>query len=255
MSENITSALEILNDADILITELEKDISDFFALSPYKIVVEHNVKTGYDTHKIKLISEIPGQFRSKVRHIASDIRSSLDHVAYSAAIATGKKKPRNTYFPFAKNESEASNIRKNKCRDLPEEIFNVFWSFKPYNGGNNTLYGLNEIANCNKHRSVVPVGHGLSGGQMMIKFSCDGKCHSIGIPPVWDSVKNEVTLCVVDSAANTSYDIQLGFDICFGDIEILKGQSVLHVLKNLLELSKSIIHTANDEGMRIGIFK
>lgn len=255
MSENVSSALEILNDASMLINDLEREISDFFKFNPYQRVIEHNAKTRSDTHKIKLVREIPGQFRSKARHIASDIRSSLDHVAYAAAIATGKKNPRKTYFPFAKSESEASDVRNSRCRDFPEEIFDVFWSFKPYGGGNNTLYGLNEIANCNKHRSVVPVGHGLSGSQMMTNFSCDGMCHSMAFPPVWDSVKNEAILCVVDSAANTNYDIQLGFDICFGDVEILKGHSVLGVLRNLCVLSESIIIAANKGGIRMGIFK
>jgi hypothetical protein len=255
MSESINSALEILNDASILIDDLEREIADFFKLNPYRRVVEHNSRTRADTHKIRLIREMPGQFRSKARHIASDIRSSLDHVAYAAAIATGKKAPRFTYFPFARSVTEASNVKSSRCKDYPQEIFDVFWGFEPYLGGNDTLYSLNEIANCNKHRSVVPVGQGLSGNQMMTNFSCDGMCHFMAFPPTWDSSKNEAILCIVDSAANTNYDIQLGFDICFGDIEILRGQSVLGVLRNLFSLSGSIIQAAKEEGIRIGIFK
>lgn len=254
MSENTNSAIEILNDASTLIDDLEREVEHFFQSNPYQRIIEHDAKTSTDTHKIKLIREIPGQFRSKTRHIASDIRSSLDHLGYAAAIATGKLNPRKTYFPFAKAESEASNIRKQNCKDFPQEIFDVFWSFKPYLGGDEFLYALNEIANCNKHRSVVPVGHGLGGNQMMTSFSCDGLCHSMAFPPAWDISENEAILCVVESAANTNYEIQLGFDICFDDIDILRGHSVLGVLRHLCGVAKAIINAVDAEGVRIGIF-
>lgn len=254
MSENTNSAMKVLNDASLLIDNLERDIKTFFQSAPHQRVIEHNAKTGADTHKIKLVREIPGQFRSTARHIASDIRSALDHVGYAAAIATGKSNPKKTYFPFAKAESEASNIRKRNCKDFPQEIFDVFWSFKPYSGGDDTLYALNEIANCNKHRSVVPVGHGMGGQQMMTNFSCDGFCHSMAFPPTWDTSKNEAILCVVDSNANTNYDIHLSFEICFGDIKALGGQSTLRVLRYLLDVTKAIILAADAEGVKMGLF-
>lgn len=254
MFENLKSASEILDDASAQIEEFERQVASFFDSQPYQRVVEHDAKTRSDTHKIKLTREIPGQFRSNARHIASDIRSSLDHIGYASAIATGKSNPRKTHFPFARSAGEAGNVKKRNCKDLPNEIFDVFWSFQPYLGGDDTLWALNEIANCNKHRSVVPVGHGLSGGQMMTNFSCDGMCHEMAFPPNWDAEKNEAILCVVDSTANTNYNLQLGFDICFGDIDVLRRQPVIPVLKYLRDIARNIVHAADSEGVRIGIF-
>ena len=254
MSENINSSLEVLSDASIMIDDLERDIYRFFKSDPYQRFIEHDANRRTDTHKIKLIREIPALFRNKTRHIASDIRSSLDNIGYAASVATGKLNPSKTYFPFASAESEASNIRERNCRDFPQEIFDVFWSFEPFLGGDEILWALNEIANCNKHRSVVPVGHGLDGRQIIQDYSCDGLCHSMAFPPTWDSSKNEMILFVVDSAANTDYNIHLGFDICFEDINVLRGHSTLIALKHLCSLAKSIAHSAHAEGMRIGIF-
>lgn len=254
MSANSKSSIEMLNDAGSQIDDLERDVMRFFKSNPYSRVIEQNTDNGADTHKIKLSREIPGQFRSKTRHIASDIRSSLDHICYAASIATGKVKPRKTYFPFARSESEIDNVRKNRCADFPQEIFDILWGFKPYLGGDETLWSLNEIANCNKHRSIVPVGHGLAGNQMMANFSCDGLCHEMAFPPVWDAIKNEAILCVVDSAANTNYNIQIRFDICFGDIDIVRNAPVLGVLRTLHRTAKTIISAADAEGVRIGIF-
>lgn len=244
----------MLDDASAQIEELEKQVNIFFSSQPYHRLIEHDAKTRSDTHKIKLIREIPGQLRSSARHIASDIRSSLDHIGYASAIAIGKTKPKNTYFPFARSANEDNSLKKGRCKDLPDEIFDVFWSFKPYIGGDDTLWALNEIANCNKHRSVVPVGHGLSGDQMMDSFSCDGMCYEMAFPPSWDTEKGEAILCVVDSDANTRYQVQLGFDICFGEVEVLNGQPVISVLKYLEKLSRNIVSAADSEGVRIGIF-
>lgn len=246
--------MEILNDAKDQISKFENEINSFFQSNPYKRVIEHNTKESTDTHKIKLIREIPGQFRSRTRHIASDIRSSLDHIGYAAAIASGKINPKKTYFPFGKSIDEENNLRNRNCKDYPKEIFDVFWSFKPYIGGNSLLWALNEIANCNKHRAIVPIGHGLAGGQMMDHFSCDGLCHFMGFPPIWDSEANEATLCIVDSTANTNYEISLTFGISFGDIDIVKGTPILDTLKALHNLAERIILASDAEGIRIGIF-
>jgi hypothetical protein len=254
MPKTIESALEVFQDASSQILDLERHVNTFFQSNPYQRVIEHNTKTGADTHKVKLVREIPGQFRSQVRHIASDLRSSLDHIGYAAAIGSGKINPRKTYFPFAKSESERSNVRSRNCQDFPTEIFDLFWNFKPYLGGDETLWALNEIANCNKHRAVVPVGHGLAGGQMMTSFSCDGMCYEMAFPPAWCTSKNEAILCVVESGANTNYSIQLGFDICFGEVQILNKNPVLPVLTYLRDKVKAIISASAIEGARIGVF-
>ncbi|MFT0547876.1 hypothetical protein ACMHYO_16295 [Allopusillimonas ginsengisoli] len=254
MSENLNSASAMLDDASAEIEELEKQVAIFFDSQPYQRVVEHDARTRSDTHKIKMTRQIPGQFRSKARHIASDIRSSLDHIGYASAIATGKSKPKKASFPFARSADEATNVRKRNCQDLPDEIFDVFWSFQPYLGGDNILWALNELANCNKHRSIVPVGQGLSGAQMIHNFSCDGICHELAFPSQWDTEKSEAILCVVDNAANTNYNIQLGFDIWFGEIDVLRGQPVIPVLKYFEKLARNIVRAADSEGVRIGIF-
>ncbi|NVK74890.1 MAG: hypothetical protein HWE24_15580 [Oceanospirillaceae bacterium] len=254
MSTDLGSAKEMLADAKTLLEELEASAASFFQSRPYKTVIEYNSKNGSDTHKIKLTQQVPGQFRSKARHIASDIRGSLDHVGYAAALSSGKNKPRKTMFPFAKSEDEESNVRKQNCKDLPSEIFNEFWSFKPFIGGDSILWSLNEIANCNKHRSIVPVGHGLSGGQMVRNFHCDGLCHEMAFPPRWDINNNEAVICVVDSRATTTYDMQLGFNLCFGEIEVIQGRPVIDTLKYLLKKAEEIVERAELKGKEIGLF-
>lgn len=254
MSTKLDSAKEMLADAQALLEELDKSVTSFFQASPYKTVIEYNAKNGSNTHKIKLTQELPGRVRSQVRHIASDIRGALDHVGYAAALCSGNSKPRKTMFPFAKSIDEERNVKTRNCKDLPEEIFNEFWGFKPYIGGDNVLWSLNEIANCNKHRAVVPVGHGLFGEQMARNFHCDGLCHEMAFPPRWDVNKNEAIICVVDSRATTTYDMQLGFSLCFGEIDVVKGQPVVDILKYLLQKAKDIVESSEKKGKELGIF-
>lgn len=166
----------------------------------------------------------------------------------------GKNNPKKAMFPFAKSADEESNVRKRNCKDLPEEIFNEFWNFKPFIGGDNILWSLNEIANCNKHRAIVPVGHGLSGSQMVRNFHCDGLCHEIMLPTRWDVSKSEAIICVVDSKATVTYDMQLGFNLCFGEIDVVKGQPVINTLKYLLQKAKEVIESSEIKGKEIGLF-
>lgn len=254
MPTDLDSAKEMLGDAKALLDEFENSVASFFRTAPYKTVIEYSAKNGSNTHKIKLTQEIPGQFRSKARHIASDIRGALDHAGYAAALASGKNNPKKAMFPFAKSADEESNVRKRNCKDLPEEIFNEFWNFKPFIGGDNILWSLNEIANCNKHRAIVPVGHGLSGSQMVRNFHYDGLCHEIMLPTRWDVSKSEAIICVVDSKATVTYDMQLGFNLCFGEIDVVKGQPVINTLKYLLQKAKEVIESSEIKGKEIGLF-
>lgn len=254
MLKDLESAKEMLMDASSLLEELEASVASFFNSRPYKKIIEHNGKNRSDTHKIKLTQQIPGQFRGKARHIASDIRSSLDHLGYASALSSEKNKPRKTMFPFARSVDEKENVRKRNCKDIPLEIFQTFWSFQPFIGGDNILWSLNEIANCNKHRSIVPIAQELSGEQMVRNFHCDGLCYEMAFPPSWDIVNNELVICVVDSRANTTYDIQLGFDLCFGEIEKVQGQPVIRTLKYLLNKAENIVASVESKGKEIGLF-
>ncbi len=253
MTDYLISAKEMLNDAKVGLQELEYEMGVFFQSKPYQSVVERDSKRNVDTHKIKMDREIPGKFRSKTRHIASDIRSLLDQLGYTTALADGKLKPRNTYFPFSSSVEFKESTRK-RCKDIPNEIFDLFWSFEPFKDGDNVFWSLNEIANCNKHRSVVPVGNSLSGNQMIKNFNCEEGLIELAFPPRWDTDNNEAIICIVSSNSNVTYEINLSFDICFGDIEVLRGYPVLGVLKYIILKAEEVVKLTEIKGQETGLF-
>ncbi len=76
----------------------------------------------------------------------------------------------------------------------------------------------------------------------------------MAFPPIWDINKNEAIICEVDARATTTYDMQLGFNLCFGEIEIVKGQPVVDTLNYLLKKAINIVESSERKGKEIGIF-
>ncbi|KKK99838.1 hypothetical protein EIK76_01275 [Rheinheimera mesophila] len=243
MSDGLSSSKELLADAKNALGELKVIIQNFFSSNPYHVVIEKNEEYESSLHKIKLKRDMPRDLRTKTRHIALDIRGALDHVGYAAALSDGKTKPKKTMFPFAKSESEKTNVKNKNCKDLPQDIFELFWSFKPFIGGDDILWSLNEVANCSKHRIIVPVGNALHGRQIINNFSCDG-WFDVDFPVYWDAKKDEAIICLVHSRAKTSYDIELGFNLNFGEVDIIEGKPVIETLEYILKKADEIINCA-----------
>jgi hypothetical protein len=97
-------------------------------------------------------------------------------------------------------------------KDLPTEIRALFCEFKPYKGGNNTLWGLNELCNTPKHKMLYPVA--IGSGNITVNASYSLNADAIK-EPVWDREKNEIKFATIRpggqviSHLNTSFAIVL----------------------------------------------
>jgi hypothetical protein len=50
------------------------------------------------------------------------LRAALDQVAYATAVAAGKVRPKNSYFPVADDAAQLETVIKGRCGDLPNEV-------------------------------------------------------------------------------------------------------------------------------------
>ena len=242
----------LLAGANEDINELEGQIRAFFDPTPYARVVEHNPKTGFDTHKLKLTKKFPESLSRRAAHIAADLRSTLDQAGFACAKASGNTRLKNTYFPFAPTVADIDRVIRGRCKDLPPEIVTLFRSFNAYRGGDDLLWALNEIANSRKHRIIVPIGQGTGGG-MIKNFRCPGRLKSMGFPPRWDTIKNEVILCEVAHDSNTTYNLSISFYVGFGKIDVVGGKPVDRVLNALSSKVSGILSATEAEATRIGL--
>jgi hypothetical protein len=84
----------------------------------------------------------------------NNLRATLDQIGYSAAIASGKVKPRSTKFLFGGDVKDLSNWNS---KDLPAEIVDLFRSTEPYeHGSGQLLWAINKLCNTKKHANLAP---------------------------------------------------------------------------------------------------
>lgn len=89
-----------------------------------------------------------------------NVRSSLDHLAWSLALKVNRKPPRRICFPIEKEDSLDAQINITKAtHGIPEEAIAIMKSLQPYNSGNayksTHLWRLHALWNLDKHRSIA----------------------------------------------------------------------------------------------------
>jgi hypothetical protein len=252
MNDPFESSRSWIRGAHEDILNLHAEFSAFVESNPYTKLVEEDPHCGFDIHKVKLTRNIPEKLSRDTVTVAIALRSALDHAGYAAALACGNKKLRATYFPFARTALDLDNVINRRCKDVPTDIVALFRSFKPYLGGDDLLWALNEIANGGKHRMITAVGQGIGGG-VINNFRCTGGVRDFAFPPRWDSAKGEMVLCSIKHGAEAQYDLDISFFIAFGDVEVVRDQSVTTVLQALGRKVEGIVNATEIEARRIGL--
>jgi hypothetical protein len=169
------------------IGDLANQINAFMDGKPWTHLVENNVDGTKNLHKIKFTKRLPEDTSCMVFDAANNIRSVLDQMAFAIAVKhTGIIKPKSAKFPFGPTEFDMLNNSKGACKDLPPEISSLFESFRPYKGGNNLLWALNELANTPKHETIVPVGIGGATTSFLPPGIIRGEL--VIQPPSWDPI-------------------------------------------------------------------
>jgi hypothetical protein len=219
---------------------LESEIGAFFDKRPYTRVIDYDSDTRQDVHKIRLTAKLPGKLSRILKDCTSNLRDALDHAVYAAAVSLGVKHPKNTGFPFA---NDATHLDGELARwifaDVPPEIRSCLRGFKPYPGGNDILVALNRIRNPNTHRVIVPVGTANTGGSVSLQHGIVSEV-VMGFSN-WDASKNEIEYLRVGRNSQLQYQVQVTFDVTFGDIEIVGGQPVTGVLRKMASEVERVI--------------
>lgn len=226
------------------IRELDRQIVEFFKSEPYEQVVDLDAERGQEVHKIKLVKPMPIALPGIAFDAASNLRAALDQAIYAI-------KPRkNAFFPIAPDLPHFENTVNGRCKHLPIEIVDLLRTFKPYKGGNNVLWALNEICNANKHASIRPVAvasHGIQYGRMMMNAGA-----SI-LPAVWDREKNEMEIIRLSPGGKFEADFDFASRIAICDVEIIDGLPVDAVLNEFARVVEGVVMALEAESRRLGL--
>jgi hypothetical protein len=241
------------------VAELDAASAVFLNSEPYRRIVEPDIDGVAQLHKIKLAAPFPEELSDLVEDALDSLRAVLDHTAYCAAVASGKGSPEYAFFPFSNTAENWENRANGLCKDVPGDIVALFRSFKPYKGGNDPLWALNEIRNSSQHAILVPVGHAsfrVFSKILSMKAPEHGSVSfdpPIWTPGTWDGAKNEMVIFRADPGTELDYDIEFSPSISFGDVPVFANEPVLTVLNYLARMVESVLLATEAECRRLGL--
>src|SRR5436190_12345909 len=158
MADIFSSPRQMLRNAKRHLANLEIEINRFGEEKPWAYVIEDDPDTPTKIHKVKFTKQLSEFLPGIVFDCANNLRPVLDQTAFAIAVRhTRNSRPKSAKFPFGPDELHMLNNLSGGCKDLPTEIRDLFKSFKPYKGGNNALWALNELCNVPKHMLLYPV--------------------------------------------------------------------------------------------------
>ncbi len=255
MADIFKSPKSMIRHAERHIAEFQARINAFFHDKPWAIVVEKDSDGVTNVLKVKFTKELSDELPHLVFDAANNLRSALDQIAFVVGVKhKGIDSPKSAKFPFGPTEADMLNNLAGGCKDLPTEIRDLFKGFKPYKGGNNALWALNELCNTPKHKILYPAV--MEGG--VVGFGRGGFTIGSGglhIRRRWDSEKNEMEFARwPEGALQGDPNFQVTFGVTLGDVDqVIRGQEPVMMLYIMTNAVNSVLMATEAECRRIGL--
>jgi hypothetical protein len=258
MADMFKSPKGMLNRAKRHLADLEAQFNAFMRDKPWTVVAEKEPDGVTNALKVKFTKRLAEDLPNVVFDCANNLRSVLDQMAFAiGAKHTGLSNPKSAKFPFGPTEADMLNNRKGGCKDLPTEIGDFFAAFKPYKGGNNTLWGLNELCNAPKHKMIYPLAIGGGGLGLGGNFVVGGGGIRLNPSRGWDREINEITFATFpDGAIQGNPNFHIAFTVAFDEVdEVIRGQNPINALRAMTGEVERILVAAQRECRRIGLIQ
>ena len=99
----------------------------------------------------------------------SNLRAALDQAICASIISIRGPRVRikRTYFPFADGAGDLQEAMRKRCKKVPAEIKTLVKGFKPYKGGDHTLWPLHRLDILRKHERLLSTSPDVKGFLMI----------------------------------------------------------------------------------------
>lgn len=250
MLDHFASSRLRISGAESDIVDIKNALEAFGERNPCSVVSELDAQRANYIHKFVFAGPLPNVVTLRAIGLIEHLRAALDICGSGAATAHGKNGKRASKFPFGDTAAEVKNNVEGGGKNLPDDIKTLFCSFKPYKGGNDLLWALNQLANCQKHDIIIPANVDMVTGTLDRILEGEGTL----LDAEWDSAKNEIPFAItaVDRGKIT-YDFDLRFTIAFGEVDVVKGKPAFAVFRALIGIVTGIVDATEAECRRIGI--
>jgi hypothetical protein len=252
MLNAFASPKQLISHARDEINETEGMVGAFIASQQYARVIYVDSNTGEQIHRVRVTGPaLPPKVTNIVKDAAGNLRDALDHAAYSAAIVINGGEPRDTGFPFAKDAAGVEGeLASKRLRGNPSEIRPILAGFNPHEGGNETLWTMNQIRNPSTHRFIVPVGSaamstgiGISSGTI--------NSGSFGYS-FWDATANEVEYLRIGAGSHLNYQVHVTLQVTFEGVNAVTGKLLIPTLRLMATETERVVTEIEAAAQRIG---
>lgn len=254
MIDPFASPRQMLRRAKDHIEDLKTQINFFAHEKPWTIVTETEADGVTKLWKIKFTKAIADDLPNIIFDAANNMRAVLDQMAFAIGQRhTGIDKPKSAKFPFGPTEPNMLDNLAGGCKDLPSEIRDVFRGFKPYKGGNNPLWAMNELCNVPKHQMLYPVAIG-SGTSYISTVSPLIHGPWAVKRPIWDRETHEIKLARIGPQGQFEEYLNTSFAIVLDDVDdVIRGQQPVSVLNAMAGEVERVLMATEAECRRIGL--
>jgi len=255
MADKVSLILTKVERAKKHISDLQVACKAFFDTNPYVIGTYSDLKTRDSVYYLVSDATIPTEISVIAGDTLQNLRSSLDHLAYQLFLIHNARNvsTHRVYFPIAKSLDKYNEQRAVIMKGMGQRALDGLDALKPYKGGNETLWRLNQLNNTDKHRLLITVGltnlaHSMTLTQRRkLERVFVGSHPATPVPELRNVLTTpEIIRCplkvgdILLSAPESEVEPtpRFHFDIAFSEPQIIEGQSVyltLHAMANSVE--------------------
>ena len=246
--------------ADQKIGDLLMEIGSFLRREPYKAIRhEKSEPEGWVEWRAEVREQPPSQIGLIVGDIIHNLRSSLDHIVWELVERGGARltesERRKLGFPIYDCSEKFEAELQRKVKGASQAAVDFIKNTKPYKGGNEPLWWLDELDVRDKHRVLLAVGSAVTLNEVHVVWDHPAvKPHTVApfgdtdfgkpIYPLVDGTK----LCAMGPAirpdgAKVYVNAEFSFDVAFGEPGVAEGEPILPTVHNLMQVTKGLFRS------------
>ena len=232
--------------------------------NPYVVTGKHDPNTRRWTYYMLSVQPIPVSIAAIAGDVLHNLRSALDHLAYSLVAVRGfvstagvpltDKEIRSISFPIIDTDSPAQYeaARAAKVKGMAQAAIDAIDAIKPYKGGDDTLWRLHKLNNIDKHRLLVTVASGYEAfniaGMAARAFENDPVFGSFEWAPIWMypgdrhcPLQEGAELLIDAPDAEFNEKLQFSFEIALNEPQIIECEPILPFLAQTVDYVDNLI--------------
>jgi hypothetical protein len=216
------------------------------------MIVEPDTDGVYDIHKFRLDKAIPDILTQRAVSALENLRAALDLAVSEVGYLASAPKLDKLAFPFCAADTDLAGRIGGCCNGIPNEIKTLLASYKPYLGGEDVLWAINELCRASKHRFILPVSTNANVIFNSIEAIGGGLPVFINEGLV-ECSENEIVLARTERGLHYKYNAKLFLGVAFGQVKIVGGKEVFPMLTGMAKAVSVVVDEIEQECRKIGL--